>query len=142
MYLQTQSIYNGQRSIYNYNGEKNVKSARIVHYLISCICVCFYMCICVFVHLCICVHDPPPELPTVGQHSIGFTTPRNPSTAFNRAAAANFICHMSFGATTYYWGEPPSFRFSSAWQPASNSLVKPLYQLVYLAWLALTECEG
>ena len=55
MYLQTQSIYNGQRSIYNYNGEKNVKSVRIVHYFISCICVCVYMCICVFVHLCTCV---------------------------------------------------------------------------------------
>ena len=92
--------------------------------------------------MCICVHDPPPELPTVGQHSIGFTTPRNPSTAFNRAAAANFICHMSFGATTYYWGATIiQVQFSLA-ACASNSLVKPLYQLVYLAWLALTEYEG
>ena len=134
MYLQTQSIYNGQRSIYNYNGEKNVRSARIVHYLISCICV--YMCICVFVYM---THLPScQQLVTTQLASQLRSIPQLLST--EQQQLTSFATCLS--ARPLIIGEPPSFRFSSAWQPASNSLVKPLYQLVYLAWLALTEYEG
>ena len=134
MYLQTQSIYNGQRSIYNYNGEKNVRSARIVHYLISCICV--YMCICVFVYM---THLPScQQLVTTQLASQLRSIPQLLST--EQQQPTSFATCLS--ARPLIIGEPPSFRFSSAWQPASNSLVKPLYQLVYLAWLALTEYEG